>query len=632
MKPTTRVNLHCHSIYSDGELTPEALAEKLAVSGVEYAALTDHDSIEGLSRFHEALKNYNIGFLAGVEISALAENRDIHLLGYGFDRHHEELKTTLQHMSYERISRKQGALRQLPSQSPRKSEKLPIAGITENGKLEIQEAIALVHRAGGKAFWAHPQVVESDPEILEDWIEKFKQMGLDGLEITCGPNTPASELKMLRDLARQHHLLTSMGTDLHTISGTKLPDLGMDMPKEDWKRFVRSLSATPGPDGSVHEMTKASTIAYDEAAERGTLGQLRPRIVLPSLLAFLLFVTTIWGMVLPTFENILIDRKREMIQELTNTALSLLAEAEREARVGITTRKAAQKKAMMYIGALRYGKEGKDYFWIQDMQPRMLMHPYRPDLNGKDVSDVADPEGRRIFVEFTQIVQQHQKGFVEYVWQWKDVPARIAAKESYICGFQPWGWIIGTGMYIDDVNLEIKRIKRNLVYALVVIAGLMSVVLLSNVRQSLNAEKKRTAMQASLLKAEERYRSLIEATTEGTLLVLDGRCRYGNPTLLHMTGYTADQLELLELEDLLPHDPENETLWEHLELLSSGKAGARNFEAALARSDREKKECIITLNPITFADHSGIIVLARDIYPFRRNDYNNQRQRQDKID
>jgi PAS domain S-box-containing protein len=144
------------------------------------------------------------------------------------------------------------------------------------------------------------------------------------------------------------------------------------------------------------------------------------------------------------------------------------------------------------------------------------------------------------------------------------------------------------------------------------------VVLLSNVRQSLNAEKKRTAMQASLLKAEERYRSLIEATTEGTLLVLDGRCRYGNPTLLHMTGYTAEQLELVELEDLLHHVPENEGLWKHLELLSDGKVGAKSFEAVLIRSNGEKKECIITLNPITFADHSGIIVLVKDIYPSRR--------------
>ena len=70
MKANTRVNLHCHSVFSDGELSPEALAERLASAGVVFAALTDHDSIEGLARFHTALKRHNIGFLSGVEISA----------------------------------------------------------------------------------------------------------------------------------------------------------------------------------------------------------------------------------------------------------------------------------------------------------------------------------------------------------------------------------------------------------------------------------------------------------------------------------------------------------------------------------------------------------------------------------
>jgi PAS domain S-box-containing protein len=330
-----------------------------------------------------------------------------------------------------------------------------------------------------------------------------------------------------------------------------------------------------------------------------------------------LFVVAIWGMILPTIENILVDRKRDMIRELTNTALSLLAAAQLEEQAGRLSRGEAQQKAKAHIGALRYGKEGKDYFWIQDMHPHMLMHPYRSDLNGKDVSGFTDPRGVRIFVQFAQIVRLQEKGFVDYVWQWKDDPARLAAKESYICGFKPWDWVIGTGMYVDDVKHEIKRIEQNLVYTLTAIVALVFIVLLSNVRQSLDVEKKRTDMQASLQQAEQRYRSLIEATTEGTLLILDGRCRYGNPTMLHMTGYSAERLELLELSDLLPREPVNAAVWAHIESLSVGAGGSKSFEVVLERADGEKRECIVTLNPITFADLPGIIVLAKDIYPSR---------------
>ncbi len=614
MKANTRINLHCHSVFSDGELSPEALAERLASAGVVFAALTDHDSIEGLTRFHTALKRHNIGFLSGVEISAQYRGREIHLLAYGFNMHHKELKATLQFLRYNRLSRIQGPLRRMPSQlHVPELEVEPAPGVAAAGKIEIEEAIALVHRAGGRAFLAHPLNYESEPGALTAFVTDLQGMGLDGLEVTgdCGS---APERETLRELARDLGLLISSGTDLHSIGAADKSALGVDMPVESWKRFVRSMGSATGPVASAHE---ASEPDFEQEAAQRPWSSFRPRIVLPSLLAIVLFVVAIWGMILPTIENILVDRKRDMIRELTNTALSLLAAAEREEQTGRLSRGQAQQKAKAYIGALRYGKEGKDYFWIQDMHPHMLMHPYRSDLNGKDVSGFTDPRGVRIFVQFAQIVRRQEKGFVEYVWQWKDDPGRLAAKESYVCGFKPWNWVIGTGIYVDDVKHEIERIEQNLVYTLTAIVVLVFIVLLSNVRQSLDVEKKRTDMQASLQQAEQRYRSLIEATTEGTLLILEGRCRYGNPTLLHMTGYSAERLELLELSDLLPRETVNEAVWNHIEGLPGGSGGSKSFEAVLAHAGGEKRECIVTLNPITFADHPGIIVLAKDIYPSR---------------
>jgi PAS domain S-box-containing protein len=617
MKDSTRVNLHCHSVFSDGELTPEALADRLASAGVAYASLTDHDSVEGSTRFHAALKRHNIGFLSGAEISTLYQGREVHLLAYGFDTHHKELRATLQLLRYDRLSRVQGPLRRMPSQiQAPELDAEPAPGVAETGKITIQEAIALVHRAGGRAFLAHPLNYESEPEALDALVVDLQAMGLDGIEAT-GDHGGAPDREMLRELAHRRGLLVSAGTDLHTLGAADKSALGIDMDRESWKQFVRSMGSAAGQAAAAAETGEHPESEFEQEAAQRRWSSFRPRIVLPSLLAIVLFIVAIWGMILPTIETILVDRKRDMIRELTNTALSLLAAAEREEQAGRLSRDDAQQKAKAYIGALRYGKEGKDYFWIQDLYPRMLMHPYRSDLNGKDVSGFTDPRGVRIFVQFAQIVRRQEKGFVEYVWQWKDDPARLEAKESYVCGFRPWNWVIGTGMYVDDVKHEIKRIEQNLVYTLTAIVLLVFVVLLANVRQSLDVEKKRMDMQSDLLQAEERYRSLIEATTEGTLLVLDGRCRYGNPTLLHLTGYSAERLELLELSDLLPREPANEEVWGHIESLSGGAGGSRSFEVVLECANGEKKECIVTLNPITFADHPAIIVLAKDIYPSR---------------
>ncbi len=71
------------------------------------------------------------------------------------------------------------------------------------------------------------------------------------------------------------------------------------------------------------------------------------------------------------------------------------------------------------------------------MQPRMIMHPYRADLNGQDLLSFTDPRGVPIFVEFADLVQREGEGYIDYVWQWKDDPQRLEPKESYVKGLRP---------------------------------------------------------------------------------------------------------------------------------------------------------------------------------------------------
>jgi PAS domain S-box-containing protein len=621
MKHTTRVNLHSHSIFSDGELTPEALVEKLAAAGICYAALTDHDSIDGLSRFHEALKRRNIGHITGVELTTWYQGREAHLLAYGFDAGHAELKATLAAMQKERFTGVQsiaGPLRKMATHHVQGAAGELVLSVAASGQIEIADAIALIHRAGGKTFLAHPLLLEPDPLVLDDLLIDLKAKGLDGLEALYEPFLEA-EQKRLSELAGKHGLMICAGTDFHAASGADKSALWVDMPTEYWKQLTRSICCrAPAAllQKSPPEPQTSQPVSQAPARARAFL---RPyfvmRIIFPSLLAIALFVAAIWGVILPSFERILIERKRDTIMELTNSALSILASFERDERSGRISRKSAQEMAKSRIEALRYGKDGKDYFWLQDLHPHVIMHPYRPDLNGQDVSGFTDPRGVRIFVEFADLVRRKQAGYVEYVWQWKDDPGRLEAKESYVSGFAPWGWVIGTGIYSGDVYQEIKRIERNLVHALLVISAVVIFWLLYTVHQSLAIERERLDMEDSLRDSTQRYRSLVEATTEGTLLVIEGRCRYANPTMLQMLGYSPDQLELLDLTDLLPREAENDTAWDHILQLTRDSRGSRGFEALLQRSDGKKLERIITLNPMSFAGHAGFILLAKDVFP-----------------
>ena len=159
----------------------------------------------------------------------------------------------------------------------------------------------------------------------------------------------------------------------------------------------------------------------------------------------------------------------------------------------------AQQKAIAEIKQIRYGEEMKDYFWITDMQPNMIMHPYRSDLDGKSLNDFKDPHGKRLFVEFVNVVKKDEQGYVDYMWQWKDDSLRIVPKLSYVKLFKPWGWIIGTGIYIEDVKKEIKALTQKLIWISIGISVLIALLLLFISQQSLknrtqtHRSRKRTA-------------------------------------------------------------------------------------------------------------------------------------------
>ncbi len=136
------------------------------------------------------------------------------------------------------------------------------------------------------------------------------------------------------------------------------------------------------------------------------------------------------------------------LEKMEATALGIFDKYYKMEQAGVMTREQAQAAAKDVIGAMRYGTDG--YFWINDMRPAMVMHPIKPQLNGTDISQMKDPNGKFLFVEFVNKVKKDGKGFVDYYWP-KPGADEPVLKYSYVAGFEPWGWIVGTGVYADDL-------------------------------------------------------------------------------------------------------------------------------------------------------------------------------------
>jgi methyl-accepting chemotaxis protein len=146
--------------------------------------------------------------------------------------------------------------------------------------------------------------------------------------------------------------------------------------------------------------------------------------------------------------------KRLATQHVVESAYGVLAHFQALEAAGKLTREQAQAQAMAAVKVLRYDE--KEYFWINDMRPVMVMHPFKPDLDGKDLSAAADPAGKKLFVEFVETVKRSGAGFVAYQWP-KPGADKPVPKISYVKGFAPWGWVIGSGIYVDDVEAAFWR-------------------------------------------------------------------------------------------------------------------------------------------------------------------------------
>jgi len=146
-------------------------------------------------------------------------------------------------------------------------------------------------------------------------------------------------------------------------------------------------------------------------------------------------------------ENLLQDRQTKTTH-LTQAATDVAKYFYQQMQSGVFTKEEAQAHALKAIKEMHYGDN--EYFWVNNLDYIMLSHP-KKQLIGQNIRDISDPNGVRLFFEMVSIVKAQQEGFLGYQWE-KTGHTTPLDKISYVKLFEPWGWVIGTGIYIDDVN------------------------------------------------------------------------------------------------------------------------------------------------------------------------------------
>jgi len=177
------------------------------------------------------------------------------------------------------------------------------------------------------------------------------------------------------------------------------------------------------------------------------------RLALQTLVC-LLGIACLVGLLLNSERTLIMEERERGVQQAVESAHSLVRYFHDQVAAGKLGEEAARQAAMDAVRALRYS--GNEYFWINDMHPTMVMHPMRPELDGKDLTQNRDPDGKQLFVAFAETVRQSGSGFVRYQWPKPGSDAPVP-KASFVQGFAPWGWVIGSGVYVDTVDAFVAR-------------------------------------------------------------------------------------------------------------------------------------------------------------------------------
>ena len=189
---------------------------------------------------------------------------------------------------------------------------------------------------------------------------------------------------------------------------------------------------------------------------------------------------------LPTIQKKVLQEKEEAVKNAVDIGMSMIQDFDSRVGKGELTLQKAQEEVKTRLKAFRYN--GDEYFWISDMANKMIMHPIKAELNGKDLSNFKDANGKLFFNEFVKISTANGGGFVDYFWV-KPGATIPSPKISYVKLYKPWGWIIGSGLYIDDVKTDMAALRWKMIAATVFVIVMsmgLAITISSIIRRKIN--------------------------------------------------------------------------------------------------------------------------------------------------
>jgi len=217
--------------------------------------------------------------------------------------------------------------------------------------------------------------------------------------------------------------------------------------------------------------------------------KLSAKILLMGTVLTIGFPIALLTWLLPAQRTTNYSMKADDMRHVVESASSVLRYYGQLAASGAMSRPQAQLAAREALRQVRF--ENDNYVWIMDQRPFMIMHPTNPSLDGKDISDYRDPNGVALFAEMARACKEHGEGVVHYMWP-KPGQTQPVAKISYVKLYPEWGWIVGAGAYVDNIDAGVRR-GRNFIFLITGVDLILSMLFCYLVTRSIVVPIRRAA-------------------------------------------------------------------------------------------------------------------------------------------
>jgi len=266
------------------------------------------------------------------------------------------------------------------------------------------------------------------------------------------------------------------------------------------------------------------------------------RVVFPAILTVFLFVISFTNITLPSIKSSLMGARKAQLKEQVQLVLSILQKYQKEEKSRHLSPEQSRHQAKELIRSLRYGPDNDEYFFIVDTNIQSIMHPFRQSLEGQDMSNILDSDGKPFIRHMAQIALTHGEGYIEFMWYKKEDPRIRLPKLGYVYHYQPWGWIIGSGLLINDIHQEIssltyKTVKR---YLLILLTLILVLVLL--VIDGMHRERIRSNTSRALRNSQLQLESVFKVAPTGIGLVQNGILIEANDYICQMLGLSRQDI------------------------------------------------------------------------------------------